>query len=451
METVLRGVTRVSLTRGRLERVACDAVAVGHDANRSTPAPSVDDVRRIAAIANPVIRNLEITHCYSRLAAAFAERSGEGANWCTYATWASRQAGRTIRGEDVLEHLERRLGERHRLLHPIRTLSRRLLRRGLFYPETRIGRLTAELHTPFDAFERASHSVAGGNLKVFEEIGLEFARYLDECPPDAPAQGAACGAAIQGVPALPVRPSEPTGRHARDENLAAESPRFQRFLDGLRPGDPPEGQRYLRQAFARYERRRSEGDPKTRAELSVLANLEIGFHEQTRLQPQIREALDAAYVTHEDLGRRALEALFPSAARWWRVVRRPAAAVAGVVAAGAQRAASRLAREMITESFMVLSLPGRVLALGTHLADEYPEALRQPTDAELTELLARFEPVPPALDDCGARDWSDIDQRMHYIVHLFCAFHLREELSRPPFTPEQVTSFSGGAVPDGEL
>jgi hypothetical protein len=387
---------------------------VRRDANRSTPAPSVDDVRRIAAIANPVIRNLEITHCYSRLAAAFAERSGEGANWCTYATWASRQAGRTIRGEDVLEHVERRLGERGWVLHPIRTLSRRLLRRGLFYPETRIGRLTAELHTPFDAFERASHSVARGNLRVFEEIGLEFARYLDECPPD-------------------------------------ESRPFQRFLDGLRPGDPPEGQRYLRQAFARCERRRFESDPKARAELSVLANLEIGFHEQTRLQPQIREALDAAYATHEDLGRRALEALFPSAARWWRIVRRPAAAVAGVVAAGAQRTASRLAREMITESFMVLSLPGRVLALGTHLADEYPEALRVPTDAELTELLARFEPVPPAVDDCGARDWSDIDQRMHYIVHLFCAFHLRDELSRPPFTPEQVASFSGGVVPDGEL
>jgi hypothetical protein len=379
--------------------------------------PSGDDVRRIAAIANPVIRNLEITHCYSRLAAAFAARSGEGANWCTYATWASRQAGRTIRGEDVLEQLERSLGERRRLLHPIRTLSRRLLRRGLFNPETRIGRLTAELHTPFDAFERASHSVARGNLKVFEEIGLEFARYLHECPPDAP----------------------------------ADSAPFQRFLDRLRSGDPPAGQRYLSQAFALYERRRFEGDPKVRAELSVLANLEIGLHEQTRLQPEIREALDAAYATHEDLGRRALEALFPSAARWWTVVRRPVAAVVGVVAAGVQRAATRLAREVITESLMVLSLPGRVLALGTHLADEYPEALREPADAELAALLARFEPVPPALDDCGARDWSDIDQRMHYIVHLFCAFHLREELSRPPFTPEQVASFSGGVVPDGEL
>src|SRR6185312_567294 len=107
------------------------------------------------------------------------------------------------------------------------------------------------------------------------------------------------------------------------------------------------------------------------------------------------------------LGRRALEALFPSAPRWWPIVRRAAAAVVGVVAKAAQRMASRLAREVITDSFMVLSLPGRVLLLGTNLTDAYPKALEEPADAELAELLARFEPVPPAPDDCGALDWSD--------------------------------------------
>jgi hypothetical protein len=379
--------------------------------------PGVNEVRRIAAIASPVIRNLEVTYCYSRLAAALAARGGEGANWCTYATWASRQAGRTIRGEDLLEHLSRKLGEGRWLLHPIATLWRRFLRRGLFQRETRIGRLTAALHTPFDAFELASDAVARGNLKVFEEIGLEFARYLHASPPDAPAESAA----------------------------------FRRFLEGLRPGDPPEGQGYLRRAFSRYERRRLERDPKARAELTLLANLEIGLHEQTRLQPEIRESLDAAYATQEDLGRRTLDLVFPSATRWWPALRRPAAAVVGIVAAGAQRSASRLAREVITESLMVLSLPGRVLALGTHLADGYPEALVEPADADLIELLARYEPVPPAPDDCGARDWSELPQRMHYIVHLFRVFQLSEQLAGPPFTPEQVASFRRGVVPDGEV
>jgi hypothetical protein len=375
-------------------------VPVGSDARPSPPAPSVDEIRRIAAIESAVVRNLEITYCYSQLAAACAARNGQGANWCTYATWASKQAGRTIRGEDLLEHLGHRLGEGRWLLHPIATLWRRLLRRGLFERETRIGRLTHGLHTPFDAFERASDAVARGNLKVFEEIGLQFACYLH---------------------------------------------------DGLRPGDPPEGDSLLSQAFARYELVRLERDPKRRAELALLANLEIGLHEQTRLQPEILEALDAAYATQHDLGRRALEALFPSATRWWPVVRGPAAAAIGVPARAIQRASSRLAREVITDSLMILALPGRVLALGTHLADGYPDELTKPADPDLNALLARFEPVPPARDDCGARDWSDLDQRMHYIVHLFRAFHLSEQLSRPPFNPSQVANFSRGVIPGGKL
>jgi len=42
-----------------------------------------------------MVRNLRITQCYSALAGA--------ANWCSFATWVSKQAGQTIRGEDLLE------------------------------------------------------------------------------------------------------------------------------------------------------------------------------------------------------------------------------------------------------------------------------------------------------------------------------------------------------------
>ena len=78
------------------------------------------------------------------------------------------------------------------------------------------------------------------------------------------------------------------------------------------------------------------------------------------------------------------------------------------VAARLQRASAAVARELITESLMVLALPGRVLALGANLPDEYPEALRDPADPDLRELLARYEPVAPEPDDCGARDWSEL-------------------------------------------
>jgi hypothetical protein len=389
---------------------------------RDTPAvpdtPSVADVQRIAVIPDPVLRNLAITHCYSRLAAAVARRTGAGANWCTFATWASRQAGSTIRGEDAVAFLRRRLARRGELLHPVQWLWRSLLRRGLLNPRSRLGRLTAQLHTPFDALERAGDAVARGNKKVFEEIGLQFARFLEECPPDA----------------------------------RVDSPEMRAFLDGLRPGDPPDGQRYLREAFLRYQRQRAERTPKVRAELLLAANLEIGLHEQTRLQPEIREALDAPYATQQDLGRRLLELLLASGTRARRAVPdRPAAAALGWVARKVQDAGAEIAREVITESFMVLSLPGRVLALGAHLPDAYPEPLRQVADQDLAALIARFEPIAPVPDDCGARDWAVLEQRMHYIVHLFRATHEHAELYRAPFTPAQVSTILAGVIPDGDL
>jgi hypothetical protein len=320
--------------------------------------PSPEEVLRIAAVGDPVIRNLQITECYSRLAAAVAGTSVAGANWCTFATWASRQAGRTIRGEDLLDRLERELGRDAELLHPIRSFWRWLLRRGLLRPDTRLGRLVRVLHTPFDAIELAGDAVARGNLKVFAEIGLVFARWLDD----------------GGIPAEPA---------------------------------------LLHRAFTRL------ADP-AEPELVVLANLEIGLHEQTRLQPEIQEAMEAAVAPRKRQ----------------RILGWPL-----------QRQLTRLSRELITESFMVLSFPGAVLSLGTHL----DRPLTEPANDELRALLADYEPVPPAVDDCGAKDWSVLDQRMHYIAHLFRAYHEDGELASPPFTPAQVERLRAGELPDGVL
>ena len=74
------------------------------------PAPTPAEVRAIAGVADPLIRNLRITECYSRLSASMASRVTGCANWCTFATWASRQAGVTIRHEDLAEALRLRRG-----------------------------------------------------------------------------------------------------------------------------------------------------------------------------------------------------------------------------------------------------------------------------------------------------------------------------------------------------
>ena len=70
------------------------------------------EVQRIAGIESPVLRNLEITHAYSLLAAEVA--SGPGAAPIgAVRDVGVRQAGATIRGEDALDVL-RTAGRRAR-------------------------------------------------------------------------------------------------------------------------------------------------------------------------------------------------------------------------------------------------------------------------------------------------------------------------------------------------
>jgi hypothetical protein len=378
--------------------------------------PSPADVARIAAMSDRVIRNLEITECYARLSSAMRTRVTEGANWCTFATWASRQAGSTIRGEDLLDRFERRLGREARLLEPIQSLGRRLLRRGLLAPQTRLGRLVAEVHTPFDAFERASEGVAKGNLKVFEEIGREFARYLATVP-------------------VEVRP---------------DSPEFTAFAAGLRPGPPPDGQDLLVEAFTLYQQHAHETGPAGVA-LGLLANLKIGLHEQTRLQPQIAEAVDAPLTTARDLGERVLHVFIPSSRRWHRMLRRPAASMAGWLAMRLRNVEVTVTREVVTESMMALALPTVVLALGRDLDAPVPPALAAATVSALDAFVTEHDPCPPGGIQCGARDWTDLPQRMHYILHLFRAYAVDPALFGRPFTDAQIASFRAGIVPDGVL
>ena len=72
------------------------------------PSPSLDQIDRIAALGDPVQRNLQITQSYYELSQALAGLLGSSANWCTFAAWASKQAGQTIREEDLLRAFEAR-------------------------------------------------------------------------------------------------------------------------------------------------------------------------------------------------------------------------------------------------------------------------------------------------------------------------------------------------------
>ena len=383
----------------------------------ATEAPGVGHVERIAALENPVIRNLEITECYADLSAAMRPRTDSAADWCTFAIWASKQAGSTIRGEDLVAAFDRHLGRRAWIAAPLGSFSRLLLRKGLLQPGTVLGRLASRIHTPFDAFERASAHVAEGNLKVFAEIGREFARFMATVAPDA----------------------------------RADAPEFHAFAAGLRPGPPPDGQDLLGEAFGHYQQQRSETDPAARASWILLANLKIGLHEQTRLQPQITAAIDAPVETAADLGARVIHLLLPASRRWPRIVHGPLAALVGWMAGRVQREAVTITRAVVTESMMVLTLPTGVLALGRDLDAPVPTPLGGPPSPFLDGLTREYDPCAPGGTACAAEDWCDLRQRMHYIVHLFRAYAAEPTLFSRPFTPEQVASFRAGGIPAGNL
>jgi hypothetical protein len=361
-------------------------------------APSPAEVKAIAAAGGePALRNLRITEAYSRLAAALRERVGGGVNWCGFATWASRQAGSTIRGEDLGERLREHASGGWTPLEPVRSLWRALLRRGLFHPATSLGALVRDIHSPFDALERASAAVAEGNRKVFVEIGHEVARYLEECAGDA----------------------------------SPEAPSLARFLEPLSPGPAPDGQDALRRAFRCFQRMRTETGPSRRAQLLLLANLEIGCHEQTRLQPEIARALEAGPDTAVSLKSRLPGPM-------------------AVLAAPYGRFSRELARRVISECLMVLRLPDRPLRLGEHLDAPTPPLLADLDEPALTSLVASLEP-PGVCRDCGADDWADYRQRMHYILHVFRAFQENARLHEPPFSPPQLEAIRSGRIPDGPL
>jgi hypothetical protein len=384
--------------------------------------PTPADVDHIAALSDAVIRNLQITQCYHELSAAMAARVS-GANWCTFATWASKQAGQTIRKEDftrLLENAQRSASIRAQAAPDVAASAQAL---GSQQSAAEVQETVWEVINPLAAVDRASAAVGRGNQKVFEEIGREFARFFAMCLNDT----------------------------------TFDAVKIDHFCAELRPGDPPAGQQYLRQAFARCYQAFFESDVAMRAQLLLLANIEIGFHEQTRLQPEIAEAMNAALIEHKEFRLRLVKALFPQNT-WFvrlrlfllKLFNRPRpfdAALDGLLAE-----ARRLAHLIITEYMMTIGLPHDViLHLGEDVPAEFPPSLKHITLPDLQALLAQIDPTPDSPRESGADDWSALPDRLHYIVDLFRCYHESADLLDPPFTMEQVAALKAGRLPEGRL
>ncbi|KAA2239813.1 hypothetical protein F0L74_26865 [Chitinophaga agrisoli] len=383
-------------------------------------APTTTDIQRIALINDPVLRNLTITQSYYELSQVIMARTGPVANWCTFATWASRQAGQSIRKEDLQRALEAKLDIE--LLEEFQALIAIAIQLGMD------SSIKTRLHTLVKnslltrVVDQTSEAVAKGNKKVFEEIGLEFSRFIATC----------------------------------FGNTKFELQHCELFCQEMRAGDPPDGQQYLRRAFTNYYMAFFEQDEQLRLERLLLANLEIGFHEQTRLQPEILASLNAAFTGKEAFRKGVIDFLFPPGSLlsqlrfiYLKIIGRTSRLEAAIdkLITGLQH----LVRKQITACLMTLNLPHENLLLSKDLQHAYPAALTHLSCKDLVELMARIDATPDSLKESGAEDWSDLTDRMHFITELFRCYQFDEQMFQPAFKQEQVNAMKRGVVPVGKL
>lgn len=353
------------------------------------PAPS--ELQAILDTPDLALRNLRITWMYHRLSLALRRFLGErDANWACFGCRASFTAGYSIRMEDDLTS----------------PWVRRLARAG------GVGRLVRGVQatvgaTPIGqqveaALRTVSACISAGNLRIFAEIGTVMARFLITF----------------------------------EDDTTYDRAKLDGFLATLPPG-PPEmgGQDVLREGMRAWYEARFADTPKRRSEWILLGNCYIGVHEQTRVQSDLVEALDAPLRMR--LGDEVGTFLARTPLRWlpgggW--MRSGIDAVESALV----RAVGLTLRNVVTRRMMRIRLPRGDAWLGTPVpwfgeADPYPPDL---TRLELPELRALLDPFGVAGDTPptgGASDWGVFADRMRFIIALFRARQHDPDLFLAPF------------------
>jgi hypothetical protein len=368
--------------------------------------PTEDEVNRIAAIQDPAARNLQITQAYWELSAELERRINGHANWCTFATWASQQAGITIRHQDLPDLLRQRLQKSWKIIG----LDLKLLQ---LLAEDNIDLLQVVIDsvTELGPLRRPSDFVGKGNNKVFAEIAPLFARLLARFP----------------------------------DISAITDAQMDDFCQGIKPGPPPAGQDTLKQAFQHYRAAAQARDSSEKAQLMLLANLQIGFHEQMRLQPEIEGALNGALFKPGDLADLLVQKLTGHEGRiakavekLWRSHDAPLRNLANLLATDVEKQI----RMLITDLLMTLWLPPHVvLRLGHDLTQRYPEILQTISNPGVLKTLVGFGADSGTPLGSRAMDWANFTQRMRFIAALFRAYAVDKNL----FDPVPNTGLAGAA------
>ncbi|MCA9792568.1 MAG: hypothetical protein KC910_12265 [Candidatus Eremiobacteraeota bacterium] len=183
--------------------------------------------------------------------------------------------------------------------------------------------------------------------------------------------------------------------------------KLQKFLDGVGPDGPSAegGYSLVKAGFKSYYKAKFESDPKKKQELTLLGNAQIVWDEQITAQADVVRALP------------------------WGT------------------------RGLVSRHHLTLPLPDKTLRLGQDVPlpeGGYPEHLRSVENDKLKSIFKRFE-VKDTTEGSGTRDYTNIKQRMHYILNLFRSHHQHEAAFGDTYSPEQLPYIRYGMLPPGEL
>lgn len=354
-------------------------------------------IQSVVERENLVVRNLQVTQGYYRLSQGMKRCvSGKNVSWCSFATHASKTAGQALRHELMPRLLKSAMIRLAGYENTFLFLNQGI--RNLDQPPT--GTHNSRLG---EALRRVSGLVSQGNIVVFEELAWPFASFISTFKRD----------------------------------WTYDKAKLEAFLEEhFVPGPLDEGgQEYLIEAFSAYYRARYETNAKKKAEFVLIGNLLIGLHEQTRLQPQIEEAMAVPL----------------------ELFSKPPGIPGARIAWSRQAFVTRKAvSKAITQMLMSITLPSRELKLGQSVIAptgviSFPKDLLQIENPRCLQLVRTFESGQDTLSGSGAENWASLRDRMSFVVDFFRSHQQYRRLWEMPFQHEQAAVIESGHFPAGPL
>jgi len=357
-----------------------------------------DYIQSIIERENLVVRNLQVTQGYYRISNALKKCvSSKNINWTTFATHASKTAGQALRHELIPRLLKSRMLRMGGYDNTFMFFKDGLGSADQQINEDQISRLG-------DVFRQVSLLISDGNITVFDELAWPFTSFVETFKRD----------------------------------WSYNNGKLQTFLDEhLMAGPLSEGgQDYLREAFTAFYNARFETRKKAKAEYILLGNLLVGLHEQTRLQPQIEQAMAVPLELFSDGPKSPEERM------------------------KAFKKQSPVMREIISKGFtrmmMSITLPSRELMLGETIiaptgVTSFPSDLLEIENPRCLELVRMFETRQDTLSGSGAGNWSSLRDRMSFVVDFFRSHQQYKRMWEAPFSEEQGAVIESGHFPAGPL